>query len=134
MHVEPSNPIVMKVMQDFLTKDLYYSEQAFDYDNVVYQISGDEETKKVTFSFKCNCAKEVFAHGGNEMLEELYQEFMVYPSQYEDGFDVSLKIDTSDFPKTTKIKKSMDEEQANKIREENEVIRTKRADMTEKIA
>jgi len=49
---------------------------------------------------------------------------MVDPSEYEDGFDVSLKIDTSDFPKTTKIKKSMDEEQANKIREENEVIRT----------
>jgi hypothetical protein len=43
MHIEASNPIVQKFIQNFLTKEIFHTEYAYDYDNVVYQVNGDEE-------------------------------------------------------------------------------------------
>jgi hypothetical protein len=47
---------------------------------------------------------------------------------------VTLKIECGDLPKTTKIGKKMDEETADKTREENEIVRLKRKEMVEPIA
>lgn len=68
------------------------------------------------------------------MLEELYPEYVCPKSSYEKDFEVTLHINTTGLPQTKKIKKSMDEEQQNKIREENEIIRAERAKVTEDIA
>lgn len=68
------------------------------------------------------------------MLEELYKEFICPKNEYCEGFDVTLGIDTKSFPKTKKIKKGTEEEDANKIRQENEVIRQERAKVTDEIA
>ena len=54
----------------------------------------------VRFSLKCNCADAIFANGGQEMLEEEYKEYLIPKEEYEDGFDITLKIDTSGFPAT----------------------------------
>ena len=75
MHIEPANPVIRKVLQDFLSKELYYSEQAYDYDNVVYKVEGIEELKQVRFSIKTNCSKKILANGGLEMIDELYSDF-----------------------------------------------------------
>ena len=80
----------------------------------------------VRFSLKCNCADAIFANGGQEMLEEEYKEYLIPKEEYEDGFDITLKIDTSGFPATQKIKKSDDEETAQKKRDENDEIRKTR--------
>jgi hypothetical protein len=68
------------------------------------------------------------------MLQELYSEFICPKEQYAEGFDVSLQINAGGFPKTKKIKKTMDENESNKIREENELIRVERAKVTGEIA
>jgi len=68
------------------------------------------------------------------MLQELYPEYICPKAEYTSGFDVTLHISTSGLPQTKKVKKSMDEEQQNKIREENEVIRAERAKVTDEIA
>ena len=67
MHIEPSNPIIKRFVQNFLTKDELAPEFCYDYDNVVYRVANDPD--KVTFSCKTNCSKEIFKHGGDEMLE-----------------------------------------------------------------
>ena len=43
-----------------------------------------------------------------------------------EGWDVTLKVSTANFPKTAKVKKSMSEEEAEAIRSNNEAIRTER--------
>ena len=50
------------------------------------------------------------------------------------GFDVTLKIDTSSLPKTSKIKKTMDEETQQNVKKENEAIRKQLEEITDKIA
>ena len=101
---------------------------------MIYQVSAEAETNKVVFSCKTNCSKEIFKHGGDEMLEELYKDYVCPKSEYVQGFDVTIKIDTSGLPQTKKVKKTMDEETANKIREENEVIRVERSKISEAIS
>lgn len=69
MHISPSNPVIKKVLNDFLVKELYdYTETAYDTDNVVYRVYGNEDAKEFRFAFKCNCAKQILAAGGKEML------------------------------------------------------------------
>lgn len=118
MYIEASNPVVKSFIQNFLTKDIsdLAPEYAYDYDNVVYQVQGNSEACKVYFSCKTNCPKQIFAHGGAAVLEELYKEFICPQNDYVEGFDVTLAIDTKSFPKTKKVKKGTDEETANKIR------------------
>lgn len=69
MFSNPVNPIVRRTLNEFLQKELSYSEQSFDSDDVVYQMVGDPDNSRVLFSFRCNAADAIFANGGNEMLE-----------------------------------------------------------------
>ena len=64
MNISPSNPIIKKTISDFLQKDLFYAEHAYDYDNTFYQVTGIEGANLVRFSFKCNSPDEIFANGG----------------------------------------------------------------------
>jgi len=58
MYISPSNPVIKKVLNDFLIKELYdYTETAYDTDNFIYKVNGNEEAKEFRFNFKCNCAK-----------------------------------------------------------------------------
>ena len=36
MHIEASNPIIKRFVQNFLTKDELAPEYCYDYDNVIY--------------------------------------------------------------------------------------------------
>lgn len=110
MHIEPSNPIIKRFLQNFLTKDELAPEYCYDYDNVIYQVSSDPEVERVIFSCKTNCSKEVFKHGGDEMIQEVYPDYVCPKEEYTEGFDVTLHIPTGNLPQTKKIKKSMDEE------------------------
>ena len=75
MYVDPVNPIIKKTLGEFLQKDLAYGEQAYDFDDVVYQVAGDPENSQVLYSFKCNNSAVIFENGGNEMLEQEYSNF-----------------------------------------------------------
>ena len=134
MYISPSNPIIKKTLSDFLSKDLEYAEHAYDYDNVIYMVSGVPGAKVVRFSMKCNCADQLFANGAEQMLEEEYKQHLVAKADFDEGFDVTLSIDTSGFPQTNKIKKNDAEEVAEKKREENEQIRAERTGLVEGIA
>jgi len=57
------------------------------------------------------------------MIDELYGDYKLPESEWDPDFDVTLTIDASTFPKTHKIKKSMDEETQNEIRASNEEIK-----------
>ena len=58
MYISPSNPVIKKVLNDFLIKELYdYQETAYDTDNVIYKVYGNEDAKMFKFNFKCNCTK-----------------------------------------------------------------------------
>lgn len=52
----------------------------------------------MVFSCKTNCSKEVFQHGGDEMLNEMYSEYVCPKSEYVPGFDVTLHIGTKGLP------------------------------------
>ncbi len=42
MYISPTNPVVKKVLNDFMAKELFTSvETAYDTDNVVYRVYGD---------------------------------------------------------------------------------------------
>lgn len=111
MYSNPVNPIVKRTLSEFLQKDLEYSEQSFDSDDVIYQVMGDIENSRVLFSFKCNAAEIIFANGGTEMLEAEFAEHALPREEWVADFDVTLQISTADFPKTKKVKKSMSEEE-----------------------
>ena len=50
--------MIKKVLNDFLIKELYdYTETAYDTDNAIYKVYGNEDAKEFRFNFKCNCAK-----------------------------------------------------------------------------
>jgi hypothetical protein len=70
MYIEPSNPVVKKVLNDFMSKELFTSiETAYDTDNVVYRVYGNEDAKQFRFCFSSNCSKYILEHGGREMLQ-----------------------------------------------------------------
>lgn len=112
-----------------MQKEITYVELAYDFDSVVYKVSSDEESKQVRLSLKSLCSKQILANGGHEMLEQRYPEFKLPESEWDQEFDVSLAIDTSKFPRTQKVKKNMDEETANKVRAENDLVRQQRLEM-----
>lgn len=86
-------------------------ETAFDYDNCIYYVMKDEGSSLIKFGFKCNCAKEILANGGQQMLDELYSgkwrqtpvisiEYKLPESEKLQDFDITLGIDSSTLPKT----------------------------------
>jgi hypothetical protein len=50
------------------------------------------------------------ANGGEEMLKDLYQEYILPTGDHLPDYDITLGIDVSKLPKTQKVKKTMDEE------------------------
>jgi len=61
--------------------------------------------------------KTVLAAGGKEMSQDMYKDYLLPGSGWDLGFDLTLRIDLGTMTKTQKIKKSMDEEKAEKVRE-----------------
>ena len=53
----------------------------------------------------------------------MYKDYLIPESEWDPDYDVTLRIDLGAMPKTQKIKKSMDEEEAEKVRDENEKVR-----------
>jgi hypothetical protein len=46
MYISSSNPVIKKVLNDFMGKELFTSiETAYDTDNVVYRVYGNEDNK-----------------------------------------------------------------------------------------
>jgi|DEB19_MinimDraft_2_1074335.scaffolds.fasta_scaffold25736_2 hypothetical protein len=135
MYISPTNPVVKKVLNDFMAKELFTSvETAYDTDNVVYRVYGDEEKKQFKFCFSSNCSAYILENGGMKMLEAKYKEFLRPKSEWDPDFDLTLFIDLNEMPKTKKVKKSMEEAEAEAIRQENDLIRIKRKDLIEPIA
>jgi len=60
-------------------------------------------------------------------------EYQIPQSEYLLDYDISLGIDCSKLPKTQKVKKDMDEAQANEVRSKNEEIRKERDRVAEEI-
>ena len=67
------------------------------------------------------------------MLQEMYPEFVIDKSEFEPGFDLTLRIDTSEKLKTNKVDKSLSEEDQQKIRDQNEQIRQQRQEKNDLI-
>ena len=134
MYVDPVNPIIKKTLGEFLQKDLAYGEQSFDFDDVVYSVMGDPDNNQVLYSFRCNNAATIFENGGNEMLAEEYGQFSLARDQWLPDWDVTLSISTADFPKTSKVKKNMSEEEQEAVRTSNETIRNERQATVDEIA
>jgi len=73
------------------------------------------------------------ANGGQEVLDELYSEYQIPKSEYVPDYDITLGIDVSKFPKTQKIKKTMDEAESAAVKAENEEIRKKRDKIVDEV-
>lgn len=64
----------------------------------------------------------------------MYKDYLIPESEWDPDYDVTLRIDLGAMPKTQKIKKSMDEEEAEKVRDENEKVRLQRKALIEPVA
>jgi hypothetical protein len=96
-------------------------------------VSREPDQDIVKFCFRCNCSKEILANGGQEVLDELYSEYQIPKSEYIPDYDITLGIDVSKFPKTQKIKKTMDEAESAAVKAENEEIRKKRDKIVDEV-
>ncbi len=134
MHCQSANPIIRKAISDYMIKEIYHDmETCYDTDNVVYKVSGVEAAKEIRFAFRSLCSKKILEHGGQDMLKQIYGQYLIDGAQDPD-FDVELKIDASKLPKTQKLKKSMDDETQDRIRDENDKTRAERKALVEPIA
>lgn len=77
----------------------------------------------VKLSMSCLCSDEIFKNGGKEMIEENFKDFLLPESEGVAGYAVTLGVDVNKLPAPLVIKKSMDEETKEKVREENIKIR-----------
>lgn len=68
------------------------------------------------------------------MLDELYKDNLLAADKQLSQCDITLGIDMSSLKKTQKVSKNMEEEEANKIRDSNELIRKEREADAEAIA
>ena len=60
------------------------------------------------------------------MLEQEYGQFSLPRDQWVPDWDVTLSISTADFPKTQKVKRTMSDEEQERIRQSNEEVRAQR--------
>lgn len=109
MYIEPKNPIVHKLLIDFLTKGLEHQETVYEFDNCQYMIAGAPNGNAVFFCFNSNC-KNVLLPFGKEMIKELYPEFECPEAEYIPDFDITLKITKEGWPETSRVKRDMDED------------------------
>lgn len=112
MHCEAGNPVIRKSVQDYMTQENYNDvQQCYDTDNVSYKVFGIEDLKQIRFAYRGNASKAILAAGGQDMLNEMYADYQLAESEWDPDFDITLKVDCSNMPKTHKIsKKNMDEE------------------------
>jgi hypothetical protein len=68
------------------------------------------------------------------MLETLYKDDLLPEDQRMGKCDITLGIDASNIPKTKKVSKALSEEEADKVRAENDEIRKQRDEWAEKVA
>ena len=68
------------------------------------------------------------------MLDTLYKDSLLPADQGIEGCQITLGINAGNISKTQKVKKTMTEEEANEVREKNEVIRKEREAQATKIA
>jgi len=130
-----ANPVIQAAISDILIKENFEKQIiSYDTDDVYYRVDGVEDSKCIKFSYFGNDSENIMNNGGKEMLDELYKEYLVEKSEETQDMHVTLKIEAGELPKTTKIGKKMDEETADKTREENEIVRLKRKEMVEPIA
>lgn len=99
MYIEPQNPIVHKLLIEFLTKGLEHQETVYEFDNCQYMIAGAPNGAAVFFCFRSNCP-EVLAPFGKEMVKQLYPEFECPEAEYAADFDITLKITKEGWPET----------------------------------
>ena len=123
MYNSPSNPIIYKTLRSCLLRDVPIKETIYDYDQCVYFIESEIGNPLIKFAFASKCTKEILENGGRLMLEDIYKEHALPESQGIAEFDLTLGIDNSKLPQIQKIKKTMDEATATKIRSENEAVK-----------
>ena len=118
MHIEAGNPVIKKSIQDAMIQENYTDTQnCYDTDDVSYKIVGIEDLKQSRFCYRGNASKVILAAGGMDMLKEIYADYLLPEAEWDTSFDVTLKIDCSNLPKTQKIsKKTMDEDTQEKVR------------------
>ena len=118
MHIEAGNPVIKKSIQDAMIQENYTDTQnCYDTDDVSYKIVGIEDLKQIRFCYRGNASKVILAAGGMDMLKEIYADYLLPEAEWDTSFDVTLKIDCSNLPKTQKIsKKTMDEDTQEKVR------------------
>ena len=132
---DSANPVIQKAVGDMIIKNEWHvSNTVFDTDDVVYYIEGNEEQQCVLFSYRGNDTATIMQNGGQEMLDLLYKEYQCDASLKNPNYDITLKVAIADLPQTQKVKKSLSEEEQEKVREENEVIRAKRKDIVDPVA
>ena len=135
MNVSSANPVIRKAMSDYLLKDAHNEAQScHDTDNVVYKVFGIEDAKEVRFCYKGNATAKIMENGGKDMIDSIYKDYVLAESEWDPEYDVTLRVDPGDLPKTQKIKKSMDEETQDKIRNENDLIRIQRKEKIQPVA
>ena len=119
----------------FCIRDHTGEEVFFDYDRCEYVLQRTEDNPNVLlFGFSCMCSSQILANGGQQMLDTLYKDDLLPEDQRMGKCDVTLGIDTSNIPKTKKVSKALSEEEAEKVRSENEEIRKQREEWADKVA
>lgn len=68
------------------------------------------------------------------MIQELYGNYMLEEKLWDPNYDITLKIDGGNLPKTQKVKKTMTEEEQEKVRDSNELVRNERKTIVQPIA
>ena len=127
MHCDSANPVIRKAINDYMTKDSFSEmETCYDTDNVNYKVWGNEESKQFYFAYRGNDSKKILENGGREMIQELYGNYMLEENLWDPNYDITLKIDGGNLPKTQKVKKTMTEEEQEKVRDSNELVRNER--------
>lgn len=134
MSISPQNPIIYQILKNCMLKDLVLREFAYDYDNCSYFIIRGENSTLLKMGFTCNSTKEILANGGQEMLNELYKEYLLPESENIPNYDITLGIDISKLPKPTKVKKNTDESAANQIKQANEQVKKEREKMIDELS
>jgi len=68
------------------------------------------------------------------MLDEIYKDYLIDEKDQDKDFNITLGIKGGNLPKTNKIKKTMSDEEQEKLRDQNELIRHERKALVDPIA
>lgn len=111
MRISPVNPVIQKTLESCITKDIFINEVCQDSDSVTYIIRSEQGSDITKFGFQSNCTDFILKNGGQEMLDEQYKGHQCPENQKMDEADLTLIIDSSSLPTTSKVKNSMSDEE-----------------------